>query len=239
MLDETARRTLRQAAKRGGAVSAGAIVALLAGGSLAVGASSGDGTTPANGRLANGVGSLGSTATGLVPNPAPQAKPQKPGGGLVGTVTGTVTDTLDTTIDTVTGLVGDPAPNPDPTDDPTTQPQPGPGSKPPVTKPVQGAGKTKPTPVQHVRVAHNARAGSAASHRAAGLDAIGNFGEQRTNATVTPRLAPGTFDGLLPAHDLGGRGVPGVLVIIATAGVAALGASHLGIWYNRRSAEIV
>jgi hypothetical protein len=234
MIDDKARRTLRQTAKRGGAVSAGAIVVLLAGGSFALGSSGVDEAATAAPGLTGAAGSAGSAVSGVLPQPAPQASPGV--GGLVDTVTDTVGDVGDT----VDGLVNG-EPTPEPTETITVPPKPGPGTKPPGVKP-----KPKPKPVTgahtravaptHVRVAHNARPGAAAGFRdRSGLDSVGSFGEQRANASVTPRLAPGSFDGLIAAPDLGSRGVPGVLVVIATAGVAALGASHLGIWYNRRS----
>jgi hypothetical protein len=232
MADETTRRTLRQTAKRGGAVSAGAIVVLLAGGSFALAGNGEQAASPATGLT----GAVGSTAGGVLPQPAPQASPGV--GGLVGTVTGTIDDVGST----VGGLVNG-EPSPEPTVIVTVPPNPGPGSKPPgpVTNP-----KPKPKPVMqghhprhakqahHVRVVRNGRA-TAADRFLDGAGSVGSFGEQRANASVTPRLAPGTFDGLTAAPDLGSRGVPGVLVVLATAGVAALGASHLGIWYNRRA----
>jgi hypothetical protein len=229
-----AKQAAKRAAKRGGAVSAGAIVALLAGGSFAV-AGSGGAERDSSAGLAS---TVESTTSALLPKPLPQAQPQKSPGGLGGIV-GTVTDTVDSTLDTVGEIVTEPAP--EPTDDPTTAPptKPGPGVKPPgvvdkpTKKPVKPAAHTV-KPAQRVHVTRNARPGSAADLRAGVADTAGSFGEQQTNASVTPRLAPGTFDGLVPAPDLGSRGVPGVLIIIATAGLAALGATHLGVWYNRR-----
>src|SRR3954468_16856527 len=92
MLDESARRTLRRTAKRGGVVSAGAIVAVLAGGRLAVGVGSPTSTTNAP---TGGSDSLGSTIGGLVPKPVPQPSPGNGLDGVVDTVSGTVTDTVD------------------------------------------------------------------------------------------------------------------------------------------------
>ena len=55
-----------------------------------------------------------------------------------------------------------------------------------------------------------------------------------SNGAIAPRLVPALP---MPSFDIPGttdpRSVPGALVVIAVTAVAALGASHIGVWQNR------
>jgi hypothetical protein len=259
MFDDQARRSLRQTAKRGGAVSAGALVVMVAGGSFAL-AGSGSGAT---GGLASPTAKLTSPAhtptalpTGALPVPQPQTAPvPAPVKKVVTTATGTA-GTLTTTVKKIVQtLTTKPNPVPVPNPGPNPGPAPDPG---PVDNGGGGGGglgggnqSHQPPKVTHTGTTAGHPAGqathrSSVTHQAASVqlrigglaDNAGNFAEQRTNASVTPGLAPRATDSIFPAAGLGGSGVPGVLIVIATAGVAALGASHLGIWYNRRVVSV-
>jgi hypothetical protein len=247
MFDDNARRSLRQAAKRGGAVSAGAFVVMLAGGSFAVAGSSGGGAAGGLSGTTSDLSSALNTPTALPSGKLPIPKPQPaPLPGPVNKVVTTVTGTADTVTSTVTTTVRDLTSKPGPGPAPEPAPEPGPTDN--GTGGTGGTGTHQPpagthtgtTTGQHaaghvVRPSSVGQQARSARLRADALpDNAGNFAEQRTNASVTPGLAPRSADSIFPAADLGGRGVPGVLVVIATAGVAALGASHLGIWHNRR-----
>jgi hypothetical protein len=222
MADDVSRSALRQVVQRGGAVSAGALVVMLASGSFALASGARDAVSdPAT--------SLGTPTTvpvgGLkVPQPVPLPAPVN---GVVKAVT-----------KTATSLTGQDSKPPTGGRPPTT-PAPG-GSNP---KPTKTGGKVHEAarPTQHVTtVSNTANRGTAAQLRAeAMLGSVGNFAGQQTNASITPQLAPRSLSSLLPSADyLGNHGVPGALVVIATAGLAAVGASHLGIWYNRRTRNV-
>jgi hypothetical protein len=255
----TLRPALARTAKRGGAVSAGALVVLLAGGSFALAEGGGTalpGTTSATQAVG---GALDTTLS--VPTPEPAPAPQAAGGALSGvtdpvssTVSGTVGTVTSTVTDTVSGLTEQPAPPPQTppgagsgsgsgagsgsgTDEPPAASG-GSGAHQPAGKPVHSA-QQPAQPVQRVRPnMPRDNGGVAARHRAGFADAVASTDQgQPAIVHVTPRLTPRGLDRrIIAIPGLDGRGVPGVLVVIATVGVAALGASHLGAWYNRRIA---
>ena len=226
----SARRSSRLL-QRGGTIAATATALVLGGSGLALGATTHDvTTTPAS----NTVTTTVTTVTGLAPTPRAQDGPAPALPAPLGSVVKPVVKTVTGAVGTLTGV-------------PSTPPVPGaPGA--PKTK-TKGASAGKPAIVRNAATRRTAQrvAPQAVSkprlpirEDAATLKPMQSLTlRAQHEAAVMPQLAPATTVGpLADLPDAARHVLPVAFVVAAAAILACLAAGHLGLWYERRNAQV-
>jgi hypothetical protein len=235
--------SVRRSLCRGGAVSGAALFFALAAGSISLASAP---QTPADGGLippaTTPVSGTVDTASGLLPTPDPTPAPEAgPIGGVVKTVTNTVNSTVKTATDTVDGVLN-PTPPPNGGGTPSGGHRHGGAGSPGGSTGSTGGGSVThhhkttttlsvPVTPRLPREAIGATAFGPAGQGSLGGTTVTNPGD--VTAAATPQLRPQPSNHLPSLGDLGEHSLPASIIVIAVTAVAAIAASHIGVWQNR------
>jgi hypothetical protein len=221
--------------QRSGTIAATATALVLAGSGLALGATSNDATTGTGTNPVTTALQPVTSITGLAPNPSAQSAPTpslpKPVSAVVKTVTTTVQGLTKTT------------PRPPTPSTPSTPVTPNKAGTASVDGPTTIGTARKPGhPGTHAAAAVS-KPRLPLREDAANLKPMNDMAFQQKTGPVPaqPQLAPATTsssDPLADLPDIARHVLPMAFVVAAAAIIACLAAGHLGLWYDRRMAQI-